>query len=84
MSNEKNQIIETVKTLPDNTTCEDAIYALYINSKLNKSEEDINNGRVMSIEESKEMMRKNMRVLISTEAQEDIIRETKSYYPILG
>ena len=35
-----------------------AIYTLYLHSKLQKSQDDIKNGRVMTIEESKERMRK--------------------------
>lgn len=58
MINEKQEIHATVNTLPDNTTWDDAIYTLYLHSKLQKSKDDIKNGRVMSIEESKEKMRK--------------------------
>ncbi len=58
MINEKQEILATVNTLPDNTTWDDAIYTLYLHSKLQKSKDDIKNGRVMSIEESKEKMRK--------------------------
>ena len=58
MINEKKQILATVNTLPDNTTWDDATYTLYIHSKLKKSQEDIKNGRVMTVEESKERMRK--------------------------
>ena len=58
MINKKQEIIATINTLPDDTTWDDAIYALYLHSKLQKSQDDIKNGRVMSIEESKEKMRK--------------------------
>lgn len=58
MINEKQEILATVNTLPDNTTWDDAVYTLYLHSKLQKSKDDIKNGRVMSIEESKEKMRK--------------------------
>ena len=61
MINEKQEILATVNTLPDNTTWDDAVYTLYLHSKLQKSKDDIKNGRVMSIEESKERMRKNVR-----------------------
>ena len=53
----KEQIIETVNTLPEDTTWDDALYALYLQSKLEKSEDDIKNGRVMTIEESKDRMK---------------------------
>ena len=58
MTSVKEQIIEAVKTLPDNATWEDALYTLFLCSKLKESEDDIKNGRVMTIEESKERMRK--------------------------
>ena len=61
MINEKQEIIATINTLPDDVTWDEAIYALYIHSKLFKSELDIKNGKVMSIEESKERMRKKYR-----------------------
>lgn len=41
MISEKKQILKVVNTLPENATWEDAIYTLYLNSKLKKSEEDI-------------------------------------------
>ena len=43
MNNIKEQIIETVSTLPEDTTWDEAIYTLYLKSKLKKSEEDIKN-----------------------------------------
>lgn len=52
MINEKQKIIATVNTLPEDTTLDDAIYTLYLHSKLQKSQDDIKNGRVMTIEES--------------------------------
>ena len=51
--NEKKDIFETVDTLSD-----DAVYTLYLRSKLQKSENDIKNGKVMTVDESKERMRK--------------------------
>ncbi len=58
MINEKQEILATINTLPDNITWDDAIYTLYLHSELQKSKNDIKNGRVMTIEESKERMRK--------------------------
>lgn len=46
MINEKQEILATVNTLPDNTTWDDAVYTLYLHSKLQKSKDDIKNGRV--------------------------------------
>jgi hypothetical protein len=55
MVNEKNS---TVNTLSNNITQTDTIYSLYLHSKLQKSKKDIKNGNVITIEESKEKMRK--------------------------
>lgn len=57
MINEKKKIFATVDTLTDSTTWDDAIYTLYLHSKLQRSQADIENGRTMTIEESKERMR---------------------------
>lgn len=54
----KKQILTKVRTVPVNTVLNDAIYTLYLKYKLKKSEEDIKNGKVMTIEESKERMRR--------------------------
>ena len=53
MSSDKQQIIATINTLPDNATWDDAIYALYLHSKIKKSKEDIKNGRVINLQELK-------------------------------
>lgn len=53
MTNAKEQVIKVVNKMPDNATIEDIIYNIYFQVKLAKSEEDIKNGRVMSLEESK-------------------------------
>ena len=58
MTNTKEQIISIVNSLPDNISLDDAIYFLYLNSKLYKSELDIQNNNIMSIEESKERLKK--------------------------
>ena len=58
MINEKQEILATVNALPEDTTLDDAIYTLYLHSKLQKSQDDIKNGNVLTIEESKERMRK--------------------------
>lgn len=57
MINEKQEILATVNTLPEDTTWDDATYTLYLHSKLQKSQEDIKNGRVMTVKESKERMK---------------------------
>ena len=53
MINEKQQILGVINTLPDNTTWDDALYTLYLHSKLEKSREDIKNGRVITLQELK-------------------------------
>ena len=55
MINKKQEILATINTLPDDTTWDD--YTLYLHSKLQKSQDDIKNGRVLTINESKERMR---------------------------
>ena len=53
MINEKKEILATINTLPDNVTWDDAIYALYLHSKLAKSKENIKNGNVITLQEFK-------------------------------
>ncbi len=53
MVNEKGKTLKTIDTLS-----EDEIYALYLKSMLKKSEDDIKKGKVMTIEESIERMKK--------------------------
>jgi len=54
MINVKEQIIVAANTLPDNATWDEALYTLYLYSKIKKSEEDIKEGRVMTLQELKE------------------------------
>lgn len=56
MTNAKEQVIEVINKMPDNASIEDIIYNIYFQIKLAKSEEDIKNGRLMSIEESKKRL----------------------------
>ncbi len=51
MINEKQEILEVVNSLPDDITWDDAIYTLYLHLKLKKSKDDIENGRVITLEE---------------------------------
>ena len=51
MITEKQEILNIINDLPDDTTLYDAIYTLYFHYKLQRSEDDFKNGRVMSIEE---------------------------------
>lgn len=51
MINEDQQTLTSVNTLPDNITWDDDTYKLYLQSKLKKSQEDIKNGRVITLED---------------------------------
>ena len=51
MINQKNEILQAVNTLPDNATWDDALYTLYLQAKIKRSEDDIKNGRVITLEE---------------------------------
>lgn len=53
MINEKQQILGVINTLPDNTTWDDALYTLYLHSKLEKSRENIRSGKVITLQELK-------------------------------
>lgn len=57
MINKKNNLT-AVNILHKDNVCSDAVYDLFLHSKLQKSKEDIKNGSVMTIDESKERMRK--------------------------
>jgi predicted transcriptional regulator len=51
MLNVKEQILDAVNTLPENTTWEDAIYTLYIRRKVAMGLEAIEKGEVISHED---------------------------------
>lgn len=56
MKSEKEQILEVINNLPDNTTWDDIFYTLYFYSELKQSENDFKNGRFITLEEfDKEM-----------------------------
>jgi len=57
MTNAKEQVIKVLNNLPDNSTIEEILYNIYFQIKLAKSEDDIKNGRVMSLEESKKRLK---------------------------
>lgn len=58
MTNVKEEILIAINTLPDNATWDDALYTLYLYSKLKKSEKDIENGKVITLEELKNHIEK--------------------------
>ena len=51
MINEKQEILEVVNSLPDDITWDDAIYTLYLHLKFNMCKDDIENGRLITLEE---------------------------------
>lgn len=53
MINEKKQTLETISTLPDNMR---KLYAKHLMEMIKESEEDIENGRVMTLEEFKKFI----------------------------
>ncbi|MBR1540147.1 MAG: hypothetical protein IJ629_03105 [Clostridia bacterium] len=56
MITEKQRILETVNELPDNITWDDAIYTLYLRSKLEESKKNIKEGNTITLEELKEFI----------------------------
>jgi len=57
MINVKKQSFKISDAISDKCKLEDITYNLYLNSKIIKSEDDITNGNVMSIEESVERIK---------------------------
>jgi predicted transcriptional regulator len=58
MAKEKDTIIEMIKTLPDDTTMEDIIEAIYVRKKIEKGLKDSQEGRLFTHEEAKERLAK--------------------------
>ena len=56
MENEKKQVREIVNNTSEDTKLDDALYLLYFNEKIKRSKNDIKNGKVMTVEQSKERM----------------------------
>lgn len=56
MKTQKKLIIEVIDSLPEDTTLDDAIYVLYMHSKLIKSKKSIEDGKFVTLEDlDKEM-----------------------------
>jgi len=49
----KDEVLELVRSLPDEVDLEDLIYRLYLCEKLAAAEEDIAQGRTLSAEEAR-------------------------------
>ncbi|MEJ2250810.1 MAG: hypothetical protein P8Y70_20050 [Candidatus Lokiarchaeota archaeon] len=58
MATEKDTIIEMIKTLPDDTTMEDIIEAIYVRQKIEKGLKDSEEGKLFTHEEAKERLAK--------------------------
>ena len=54
----KQDVIEGIRTLPDNSTWDDIMYFLYVNQKIEKGLSDIEKGAVYSLSEARELLRK--------------------------
>ncbi|MCL2820134.1 MAG: hypothetical protein FWD38_04800 [Oscillospiraceae bacterium] len=53
----KQVAIDGILTLPDTSTWDDIMYFLYVNQKLDKGLDDIENGAVYTMEEAREYIR---------------------------
>jgi hypothetical protein len=56
MQTAKDVAIEVIHSLPDDCTLDDIAYRLYLRRKLERSAKDIEEGRVYSQEEAKEIV----------------------------
>ncbi|MBN1215663.1 MAG: hypothetical protein JXA99_09530 [Candidatus Lokiarchaeota archaeon] len=58
MATEKENIIEMIKELPDDTTLEDIMYHLYAREKIIRGLKDADEGKKISNEKAKEVIEK--------------------------
>ena len=58
MATEKENIIEMIKTLPNDVSMEDIIEAIYVRQKIQKGLKDSEEGRLFTHEEAKERLAK--------------------------
>jgi S-ribosylhomocysteine lyase LuxS involved in autoinducer biosynthesis len=54
----KQDVQQVVDALPDEATLDDAIHALYLRAMLDRAEDDVRNGRVLSHEQAKKRLAK--------------------------
>lgn len=47
----KERILEIINKLPDDTTWDDVMYTIYFHANLDKSMDDLKNGRYITLEE---------------------------------
>lgn len=57
MSTIKESVISLVKDMPENTTLEDIIEALYVKQKILKGQKQLESGQFYTHEEAKEIMK---------------------------
>ena len=58
MATEKENIIEMIKSLPNNVSMEDIIEAIYVRQKIKKGLKDSEEGNLFTHEEAKERLAK--------------------------
>jgi predicted transcriptional regulator len=58
MATEKENIIEMIKSLPDDVSMEDIIEAIYVRKKIEKGLKDSKEGNLYTHEEAKELLKK--------------------------
>jgi len=58
LATEKEDIIEMIKSLPNDVTMEDIMEAIYVRKKIEKGLKDSEEGRLYSHEEAKERLKR--------------------------
>ncbi|MBY9006404.1 MAG: hypothetical protein KGD63_06570 [Candidatus Lokiarchaeota archaeon] len=58
MATEKDNVIQMIKKLPDNTSLEDIMYHLYAREKIIRGLKDADEGKKVSNEKAKEVIEK--------------------------
>lgn len=51
MQTAKQEVMETIKRLPDNVDYEEILYQIYVINKIHQGLEDVENGRTITSEE---------------------------------
>jgi hypothetical protein len=57
MQTAKEEIINSMTSLPETATYEEAMYRLYVLEKINRGREDFKNGRTITIEQLRQEMK---------------------------
>ena len=57
MQTVKEEIINSMSSLPETATYEEAMYRLYVLEKINRGREDVKNGRTITIEQLRQEMK---------------------------